>query len=54
MSETPSIQVLFGEQFKRQLRTLAKRYRQIQTDLQPLLQQLKAGECPGDRISGTG
>ncbi|MEG3927807.1 type II toxin-antitoxin system RelE/ParE family toxin [Microcoleus sp. D3_18a_C4] len=54
MSELPSIQVLFADQFKRQLRTLAKRYRQIQTDLQPLLQQLQAGECPGDRISGTG
>ena len=54
MSEPPSIEVLFADQFKRQLRTLAKRYRQIQTDLQPLLQQLQTGECPGDRISGTG
>ncbi|NJM59241.1 MAG: type II toxin-antitoxin system RelE/ParE family toxin [Oscillatoriales cyanobacterium RU_3_3] len=54
MSETPNIEVLFADRFKRQLRTLAKRYRQIQSDLQPLLQQLQAGECPGDRISGTG
>ncbi len=38
--------------FKRNLRTLAKRYRHIRSDLEPLLAQLQAGDCPGDQISG--
>ncbi len=44
----------FAPEFKRNLRRLAKKYRQIKSDLQPLLQGLAAGERPGDRIPRSG
>ncbi|MDB9491484.1 type II toxin-antitoxin system RelE/ParE family toxin [Dolichospermum circinale CS-534/05] len=34
------------------MRELAKRYRSIRSDIQPLIDQLQAGEIPGDRIAG--
>jgi mRNA-degrading endonuclease RelE of RelBE toxin-antitoxin system len=54
MSNLPSIRIQFTDEFKGELRTLAKRYRQIRADIQPLIEQLQAGEFPGDQISGTG
>jgi len=51
-SETSPIQIALTPRFKRDLRELAKRYRSIRTDLQPLIEQLQAGEIPGDRIAG--
>jgi mRNA-degrading endonuclease RelE of RelBE toxin-antitoxin system len=51
---TSPVQVLFGDEFQRRLKILKKRYRQIRLDLQPLIDQLKAGETPGDQIVGTG
>ena len=52
--EQPQFQVLFSDEFKERLRTLAKRYRQIQADLQPLIDSLQAGNLVGDQIPGTG
>ncbi|MBD2483701.1 type II toxin-antitoxin system RelE/ParE family toxin [Planktothrix sp. FACHB-1365] len=52
LSEPPPIQIALTSRFKRDLRELAKRYRSIRTDLQPLIEQLQAGEIPGDRIAG--
>lgn len=54
MSEDVQFQIFFSDEFKERLRTLAKRYRHIRTDLQPLLDDLQAGNLIGDRISGTG
>lgn len=51
-SETSPIQIALTPRFKRDLRELAKRYRSIRTDLQALIEQLQAGEIPGDRIAG--
>jgi len=51
-SELPPIEIEVSSDFKRNLRTLAKRYRHIRSDVNPLLTQLEAGECPGDQISG--
>ena len=42
------VRLLYSDAFKRQLRDLAKRYRHIRSDLQPLLEQLLAGATPGD------
>ncbi|MBW4582220.1 MAG: type II toxin-antitoxin system RelE/ParE family toxin [Tildeniella nuda ZEHNDER 1965/U140] len=53
-SDPPTVQLRFTDDFLRQVRDLAKRYRQIQTDVQPVIQQLEAGNVPGDRIPGTG
>ncbi len=46
------IQVEFTPEFKRNLRTLAKRYRHIRSDVQPVIDQLQAGRIIGDRVSG--
>ncbi len=54
MSEQEVIQVEAALTFKRNLRTLAKRYRSIRNDVQPVIEQLEAGELPGNRISGIG
>lgn len=53
-SNIPDIEVKATPQFKRDLRTLSKKYRRVRSDLQPIIDQLQAGELPGDRISGTG
>lgn len=49
----PQIQLLFSDDFKARLRTLAKRYRNIRSDLQPLLDEIQSGNFIGDQISGT-
>jgi mRNA-degrading endonuclease RelE of RelBE toxin-antitoxin system len=54
MPESPSTQVLVADEFKKLVRDLKKRYRQIQADIQPLIEQLQNGEFPGDQISGVG
>ncbi|MFB2924231.1 type II toxin-antitoxin system RelE family toxin [Aerosakkonema funiforme] len=51
-SESSPIQIALTPRFKRDLRELAKRYRSIRSDIQPLIDQLQAGEIPGDRIAG--
>ncbi|NEQ65911.1 MAG: type II toxin-antitoxin system RelE/ParE family toxin [Symploca sp. SIO2D2] len=48
----PSVQVDLTPRFQRNLRDLAKRYRSIRSDLEPLIIQLQAGELPGNRIAG--
>ncbi len=52
MSE--SIKIFFSDEFKVRLRTLAKRYRSIRNDLQPLIDKLQSGDFVGDQIAGTG
>lgn len=44
--------IFFTGEFKRNLRQLAKKYRRIKTDIQPLLDDLAAGKMPGDQIPG--
>ncbi|MBD0388428.1 MAG: type II toxin-antitoxin system RelE/ParE family toxin [Nostoc sp. C3-bin3] len=51
-SEPSPIQIALTPRFKRDLRELAKRYRSIRTDLQPLIDQLQTGKILGDRIAG--
>jgi len=52
MTESPSAQVFIADAFKREARHLKKRYRNLESDLQPLIEQLQNGDLPGDRISG--
>jgi mRNA-degrading endonuclease RelE of RelBE toxin-antitoxin system len=54
MSSDPvgSIRVAFTPEFKRNLRQLAKKYRHIKSDLQPILDQLVNGGKPGDQVPG--
>jgi mRNA-degrading endonuclease RelE of RelBE toxin-antitoxin system len=54
MSELPSIKVEVAPTFNRNLRTLAKKYRSIRRDIQPIIEQLQKGDLLGDRIPGIG
>ncbi|MEM1283207.1 MAG: type II toxin-antitoxin system RelE/ParE family toxin [Chlamydiota bacterium] len=46
------IDVDLSSRFKKDLKTLAKRYRSIRKDLQPLITELQAGKTPGAQIQG--
>ena len=47
------VQVEYTPEFKRNLRALAKKYRYIRSDVQPIIDRLQAGEVIGDQVSGT-
>ena len=55
---TPSPQatteVRFTPEFKRNLQALYKKYRHIRADIEPVVEQLKKGERPGDQVPGVG
>lgn len=51
-SEPTPIQIDLTPRFKRDLKQLAKRFRRIRSDLQPLIDRLQNGELPGDPLSG--
>lgn len=55
-SEPPAspVEIRFTPEFKRNLRALSKRYRHIRADIQPILEQLQAGNFIGDQIPRTG
>ena len=40
--------------FQRQLKRLARKYRRIRADIEPILEQIEAGEMPGDQVTGIG
>ena len=46
------IQVSASPTFNRNLRALAKKYRSIRDDIQPIIEQIEQGELPGDKIPG--
>jgi len=48
------VKVQFTDVFKRQVRDLAKRYRKIKLDIQPVLEQFQSGELIGDQVQKTG
>lgn len=48
------IDVQFTPEFKRNLRTLAKKYQYIRDDVAPVIEALEAGEILGDQIPGVG
>lgn len=53
-NDFPTTQVNFTDKFKRNLRILAKKYRNIRQDIQPVITRLESGELPGDIVSGVG
>jgi mRNA-degrading endonuclease RelE of RelBE toxin-antitoxin system len=52
MQTDQPVQLEYTGKFQRDIRDLAKRYRSIRSDIQPLLDQLQAGEIPGDQVPG--
>ena len=53
-TEPPSIQVDLTPEFRRNLRNLSKKSRQIRSDIQPVIEQIQAGNFLGDQIAGIG
>ena len=49
----PKVKIQYTPEFKRNLRTLAKKYRHIYSDVQPILNHLQAGKIIGDRVPRT-
>lgn len=54
MTDSPLVEIRLTPEFQRKLKALAKKYRQIRADLQPILEQLQAGVFSGDQIPGIG
>jgi mRNA-degrading endonuclease RelE of RelBE toxin-antitoxin system len=50
---TPPVEIRFTSEFKRNLRALSKRYHHIRSDIEPVIEQLQAGEFVGDQIPRT-
>jgi mRNA-degrading endonuclease RelE of RelBE toxin-antitoxin system len=48
------VRVEFTPEFKRNIRQLAKKYRHLQADVQPVITQLEDGATPGTQIPRTG
>ena len=52
MSDQPIVEIKLTSEFQRKVRNLAKKYRKIRLDLQPILAQLQSGNFVGDRLTG--
>jgi len=48
------VAVSYSDAFKRQLKRLSRRYRHIRADVQLVIDQLEAGQTPGDQVRGLG
>ncbi len=53
-NESGTIRIEFTPTFKRNLKALAKRYRHIRSDVQPVIEQLQSGMLLGDQVPGVG
>lgn len=53
MSQPKVVEVQFTPEFKRNLRSLAKKYHHLRSDVQPLIDRLQVGEVPGDQVPRT-
>jgi mRNA-degrading endonuclease RelE of RelBE toxin-antitoxin system len=49
--EIPLVKVDRSDKFSKDIKKLRKRHDSIEKDIQPLIEQLEAGEIPGDRIA---
>ncbi len=54
MTDRSLIKVEASSTFKRNIKTLGKKYRSIRQDVEPVIKQLQKGELPKDKISGIG
>jgi len=53
-TERTPVALNYSAAFLHQLKRLRKKYRRIQSDLQPLLDELHSGATPGDQVQGIG
>ncbi len=52
MTNRPSVKIGYSARFKKDLKRLNKKYPNVRTDVQTLVEKLEKGETPGDQISG--
>jgi mRNA-degrading endonuclease RelE of RelBE toxin-antitoxin system len=52
LDNIPLVRVVTTIQYEKEIKKLQKKYRLIEDDLIPLIDNLKTGETPGDKISG--
>ncbi|MGF1522289.1 MAG: type II toxin-antitoxin system RelE/ParE family toxin [Leptolyngbyaceae cyanobacterium] len=52
LPESENIKIQVTPEFKRSVRQLAKRYRHIRSDIQPVINELQSGKVLGDQIPG--
>ena len=52
--QSKPIVIEFTPEFKRNLKTLSKKYRSIRRDVDPVIDRLQKGEVMGDQIPGVG
>lgn len=52
-NEPTRVSIAVAQPFRRHLRALSKKYHNVRSDIQPILEAIQSGECPGDRIPGT-
>lgn len=48
----PQVIIEFSAEFKRNLRELAKRYRHVREDVEPIVEQLQRGKILGTQVPG--
>ncbi|HLO87072.1 MAG TPA: type II toxin-antitoxin system RelE/ParE family toxin [Nostocaceae cyanobacterium] len=53
-NDVPIVTIDLTPEYQRNLRSLAKRYRNIRLDTQPIIEQIQSGNFIGDRIAGLG
>jgi mRNA-degrading endonuclease RelE of RelBE toxin-antitoxin system len=54
LNDNPLVQIDLSPEYKQNLRSLSKRYRNIRSDTQEVLEQIQAGNFIGDRLAGLG
>ncbi|MBW4448746.1 MAG: type II toxin-antitoxin system RelE/ParE family toxin [Spirirestis rafaelensis WJT71-NPBG6] len=54
MQSDNAVSVRFSDEFEEELYRLSKRFRNIRSDIQPIIEQLQQGNILGDRIGGIG
>lgn len=52
MTSDNPIEIRFTPEFQRKLKFLLKKYRQIRSDLKPILEKIRRSEFVGDQIPG--
>jgi len=52
LPEPKPIEIKITREFQKKAKFLSKKYRHIQTDLEPILEKLRLGETLGDHIPG--
>jgi mRNA-degrading endonuclease RelE of RelBE toxin-antitoxin system len=54
MQSNNAVSIRFSHEFEEELYRLSKRFRNIRSDVEPLIEELQQGNMLGDRIGGIG